>query len=166
MSKNKQEKVSEILLSLAEYRCLSVPQLAALHFSSLQTARTARQKLYEDKFVDTFPREYGIKKGRPEFLLALSKRGIDRLIMENRLHDSFNPGMVLCPGSTHIEHQLLLNWVSIHVRRLGNVLTELESHFLFFNSKHLSCGIDKALDITDTARPNVKRTDLIRFIPD
>ena len=81
MSRKKQEKASAILLSLAEYRFLSVEQLAALNFSSLQMARKARNELDRAGLVDTIHSGYGGGKGRPGFLLSLSRSGIDRLVM-------------------------------------------------------------------------------------
>lgn len=166
MSKKKQEKISEILLSLAEYRCLSVEQLAALHFSSLQMARKARNELDRAGFVDTIHGGYGGGKGRPGILLSLSRSGIERLIMEDRLRGSVKPGALSCPGRNLINHQLLLNWVCIHVRRLQDFYADLKSHFVFANSHLLNSPSGSTLDIKETFQTGYRRMTTISFIPD
>jgi len=166
LSRKKQEKFSAILLSLAEYQCLSIPQLAALHFSSLQTARTARNKLDQAGLVDTIHSGYGKGKGRPGILLSLSRSGIERLIMETRLQNSIKPEILSCPGKAFIEHQLLLNWVCIHVRKLEEFSADLKSHFFLANSHLLSSTTRRLPDIKETFQTRYHRTDPISFIPD
>jgi len=166
VTSKRQSKDVEILTSLAEYRCLSIPQLAALHFSSLQTARTARGRLDRDGLVEPVHRGYGKKPGRPDFLLALSEGGINRLKDERILPNSLKSKTVSCPGSNFIEHQLLLNWVCIHVRRLGNESDDLGTGFFLSNSKHLSCNADRTFSIADKVTSNGLGSDPISFIPD
>ena len=166
MSKKKQEKASAILLSLAECRCLSVEQLAALHFSSLQMARKARNELDRSGFVDTIHGGYGGGKGRPGILLSLSRRGIDRLVMEDRLQGSVSPSALSCPGRNLINHQLLLNWVCIHVRRLQDCYADLKPHFLLANSHNIRSRSSKAVEIKEAFQSGHRRTTTISFIPD
>ena len=99
MSVNVAKKDMEILESLARHRLLSVRQMAALHFSSLQMVRRKRKELEGQGLVKMIPRGYGKSGGRPELLVTLAEAGIERLQEKSILQHSVKPEQILIPDS-------------------------------------------------------------------
>ena len=130
MSENVAKKDMEVLKSLARHRLLSIPQMAALHFSSLQMARRKRKELEGQGLVKMIRRGYGRSGGRPELLVALTQAGIERLQEKGILQHSVKSEKILIPDSFPIEHQLLLNWVCIHVSHQRSLTNDLKTDFL------------------------------------
>ena len=85
MGNQRSKKDILVLKSLAEYRILSVRQMAALHFSSLQMARRKRRELEEKGLIEIIHRGFGKSGGRPEGLIYITKGGIARLQKERIL---------------------------------------------------------------------------------
>lgn len=68
-----------ILECLAEYRVLTVSQVAAIFHKSLQVVRRRLRDLEEGGLVEVVGSELGRGRGRPENSLGLTEHGIDVL---------------------------------------------------------------------------------------
>src|SRR4030042_1699807 len=69
----------DILASLAEYRVLTMSQVAAVFHKNRQVVRRRLNDLEEGGFVEVVGSEFGRGRGRPENSLGLTERGIDVL---------------------------------------------------------------------------------------
>ena len=127
----------QILESLAEYRLLSISQIAALYSLSERMTRRERGKLERHHFVEMIPRYCSQSRGRPEQLITLSQKGIKKLFDEGFLRKGQELEPVSVQGHHAIEHQLLLNWVCIYVRHLNQAMDDLNTDFLLSNSPFL-----------------------------
>jgi predicted ArsR family transcriptional regulator len=67
---------------MAEYRMLTVTQLAAILQKSKQTVRRRINDLEKEGLVEVTGREFGRGRGRPENSLGLTEPGVD--ILKNR----------------------------------------------------------------------------------
>jgi len=155
----------DVLTSLAEYGCLSVPQLAALHFTSLQMARRERNNLSRQRLVELIQRDYGKSRGRPEQVLALSEKGVERLRTEAILSSAADLRQMHGQRPGSIEHRLLLNWVCIHVRNLG-VSGELETDFLLPHSDRLARSAGNAPSLSEKVTSGRHDAQPISLFPD
>ena len=72
-----------ILKHLAEYRILTISQLAAVCQKNKPTVRKRIRDLRESGFVKVTTNELGHNFGRPESLLGLTEQGIDSLKEKN-----------------------------------------------------------------------------------
>lgn len=120
----------EVLKSLARHRLLSIEQLGILHFTGLRMARRERNKLDALGLIETIPRENLRKRGRREQLATLSEKGLERLKEKDIVEESVRFDQVSARGFKPTEHQLLLNWIDIHMSRLDHVNGDLETEFL------------------------------------
>ena len=100
---------------LADYRILTVPQIASILRKNKQVVRRRFADLAKEGFVEIIQREFGRARGRPENLLGLTERGVD-ILKEKNLINRDMPYEKIGPMSIRlIDHQLLLNWFRIHV---------------------------------------------------
>ena len=64
---------------LADYRILTVPQLAAIFRKNKQVIRRRFADLEKEGFIEVIKRDFGRARGLSENLLGLTKRGVDVL---------------------------------------------------------------------------------------
>ena len=137
MSERLSKRGVQVLKSLAEYRLLSIEQMAALHFTRLRLARRERNKLEKLGLIETIPREAYKKRGRPEQLATLSRKGLERLKEESIAEKTLRIDQASTRGLHSTEHQLLINWLCIHVCHLYSINDDLETDFLSSKSPFL-----------------------------
>jgi len=82
------ENDCKTLECIAEYRMLTVTQIAAILYKSRQVVRRRLNDLEKARLIKVTGREFGRGRGRPENSLGLTKHGIDVLKVKGLLsHD-------------------------------------------------------------------------------
>jgi len=124
-----------LLTDLADYRMLSLSQVAHLHFGGKRAARRRMQQLLEEGFVELLPGAPADGGGRPENVFGLAKAGFQLLrsksALDHRLEFEQAGGRNL---NLQMGHQLLLGWCRIHLVHLCRILAQLEVKLLACNS--------------------------------
>ena len=127
----------EMLWIIAEYRIMTSPQLAALLSRSKKGVRDRVSKLIAEGLLEEATRGRGQHRGRPERVVFLSKSAITILkergfIKPQMPRDDMIGGDLPCQN-----HQLLLNWVRIHLNHIETIAPGLRIRFLAHNSPSL-----------------------------
>lgn len=130
MSNQISNKNLDLLKALLDYRLLTITQATVLLFASRQMARRHIRELYHQGLIEISYQELSKTKGKPEGLIRLSHRAVD-LLKEQGLHEN-DVYREKTASFDHdaVEHQLLINWVRIHLIHLERCLTRLKVNFL------------------------------------
>jgi DNA-binding PadR family transcriptional regulator len=142
-------KDCETLESIAEYRILTVSQIAAMFHKNRQVVRRRLREFEEKGLIEVASYEFGRGCGRPEKSMSLTKCGVDLLKNKGLLCHEVPYEKVLVSKSFCINHQLLLNWFRIHLNHVEKVCPRLKVNFMAHNSPFLPKGPDGRLFITD-----------------
>jgi len=125
----------DLLKDLADYRMLSLSQVAHLHFGGKKAARRRMKQLVEEELLGPLPGPPAQRGGRPENTFGLSKAGFQLLKSESVLDDRIAFEQVGSGNLIHqIAHQLLLGWCRIHLVHVCRMLPQLEVRLLSCNS--------------------------------
>ena len=152
----------ETLKHLAEYRILTMSQLAAVCQKKKPSIRKHIRGLRESGFVKVTSNELGHNFGRPENLLGLTEQGIDTLKDKNIIPHDVAYEKVGPVSFRLIDHQLLINWFRIH---LGQI-KQLKIRFLSYNSPFVPLGQSDRVIITDYAPIGRRTIREVNFTPD
>jgi response regulator of citrate/malate metabolism len=119
----------DLLELIYKFNLLTVSQLAALSQRSRQVIRRRVRFLTDQALVSTRERSYGNHRGRPEDLLYLAKSGWTFLCKNSC------SGIQVLPGnktfdSIFIEHELLVNWVIIHLIQIERNVPQLDVNYV------------------------------------
>ena len=124
-----------LLLELADYRILSLSQIAALRFGSKRSARRRMQDLLGAGLVEVLPIRAGSEAGRPEKVYGLGIRGYQELDRHGRIpkgiKDVQATGESLVPQG---EHQILLNGLRVQLVHLSRQFPRIGIRVLSSNS--------------------------------
>lgn len=124
-----------LLTDLADYRMLSLSQVAHLHFGGKRAARRRMQQLLEEGFVELLPGTPAEGGGRPENVYGLAKTGLLFLKSESLLDERLEFEQVSGGKMSHqTAHQLLLGWCRIHLVQVCRTLPQVEVKLLACNS--------------------------------
>jgi len=134
------DKTLEILTTVAEYRILTSPQMAALSSMSKQSARKKLLGLVKNGLLLSATRGFGRNKGRPENVYTLSGVGVEELKKASLLNKAILNTKVSFENTRCLDHQLLLNWFRIHLRQIEYLYPQLSVNFFsstspFFNNE-------------------------------
>ncbi|MBN2562230.1 MAG: replication-relaxation family protein [Phycisphaerae bacterium] len=156
----------ELLVALAEYRLLTVSQIAALCGIGKAAARNRVGKLTHASL--TVQRTPGMAqgRGRPERWVSLADRGIDLLQADGTLGRNVPRDQVAADGIRCTEHLLAINWFRIHLVHLERVVPRLKATFLSSTSPFLERGHDGQPLVSDTAPATDADGEPLRFTPD
>ena len=157
------DKIAEYL---AEYRTLTVTQLAALLQKNRPALRKRLRDLKKERLVKVTNNGFGRNFGRPEELLGLSEEGVDTLREKNLIGKDV-PYESVGPVSTRLnDHQLLMNWFRIHLNQVERVLPKLNFRFLAYNSPFVPREPDGRIITTDYSPIGRRTVHQVRFTPD
>lgn len=135
MSTRITQAVLGVLTDLADYRMLSLSQVAHLHFGGKRAARRRMQQLLEDGLVDLLPGTSGTGGGRPENTYGLSRVGLQLLkskaVLDERITFEQTGGSILLQ---QISHQLLLGWFRVHLVHVCRTIPRLACRLMTCNS--------------------------------
>jgi len=152
-----------IMTTIAEYRILTVRQLVCVLAQNAQSVHRRLRDLQDAGLVLAQQRGHGRRRGRPEKIVSLTVAGVDALRSADMLSDDVPDESVTSKGIHCTQHQLLANWVQIHVSRIESVAAGLETRFLAAESPFLSA--DGSTLIADSALAGDGSKEH-RFVPD
>jgi hypothetical protein len=157
----------EILRLLAEYRLLMVPQMLALcgGVTSKSSIRRRLAQLTHEGLIESFDRGFGKKRGRPEKVFTIGRSGVEVLVAEKILNEDANYESINGCKIHCLNHQLLLNWFSIHVSHLAKVIPCVSSTILTPTTTFFEQTNGKSFTIGDSVVvPKTRKP--IHFVPD
>jgi hypothetical protein len=149
----------EMLQIVTEYRIMTSPQLAALLSRSKKGVRDRISKLIVEGLLEEATRGRGQHRGRPERIVFLSKSAVMILKEKGFIEPQVPSGHLIVDKTRCQNHQLLLNWVRIHLNHIKTVLPRLKTRFL----SHSSPFIQKELSSISVQS---KTGEVVRFEPD
>ena len=156
----------ELLASLAEYRLLTVSQIAALCAVGKPAARKRVGKLTNAALAMERTPAVPSGRGRPERWVSLTERGIDLLRADGILGRSVPSNEAAADGIRCAEHLLAINWFRIHLVHLERSLPRLSVTFLSSESPFLERGPDGRHFVADRVPPVESGGNPVPFIPD
>ena len=151
---------------LAEYRILTMAQLAAVCQKSKPAVRKRIRDLRKEGFVKVAGNEYGQNFGRPESLLMLTEQGFDILKGKNLIATDV-PYENVGPVSPRLtDHQLLLNWFRIYLNQIKRMIPRLRVRSLAYNSPFVPRRPDGCVITSDYSPVGRRTIREVKFTPD
>ena len=160
--KLKQKDLS-FLHSIAEYGLVTIRQISALERIGLRAANKRVKALYDAGLVNSKQRGFSSSKGRPELVISLSEKGARILQSESGIDPVIPIDQLTGVAITHIEHQLLINWVIIHLLHIERKIPSLSVSFYSSTTPFLPRRKDGRPLISDSVKIGDEE---VRFIPD
>ena len=155
----------EIIRCLAEYRILSVSQIAAVFRRSRQVMRRRCRELKLYGVVKA-NNEFGRNFGRPESLFALTERGVDALREKELVDKDILYESIGAVSNRLIDHQLLMNWFRIHLNEIDKVESKPTLKFWAYNSPVVPRRPDGNIITTDFSPIGRRTVRKVKFTPD
>lgn len=153
-----------LLQTLADFRLATVPLLAARLGISEQMIRRRCRRMSRCGFLTTCPRNSGYGRGRPEWVYSVTPAAVQqlsaaKLLLPNVPADQVTGESVLRTA----EHQMLLNWLAVHIKAIEKQGNEFEVKFISSESPLHPSGMGVAI-----LRDQVELPDdsSISFTPD
>jgi hypothetical protein len=156
----------ELLIALAEYRLLTVSQIATLCAVGKPAGRNRVAKLTTLGLARDRTPAVASGRGRPERWVYLTEDGIEWLRTEGGVDRRVPNKEVAADGIRCAEHLLAINWFRIHLVHLERALPQLSMTFLSSMSPFLERGPDGRSLVTDRAPASVANDDPVVFTPD
>ncbi|MBN2561922.1 MAG: replication-relaxation family protein [Phycisphaerae bacterium] len=141
----------DLLIALAEYRLLTVSQIAALCAVGKPAARNRVGKLTNAGLATERTPAVASGRGRPERWVSLTERSIDLLRADRTLGLSVPNNEVAADGIRCAEHLLVINWFRIHLVHLERTFPRLSATFLSSESPFLGRGPDGGQFVSGSA---------------
>jgi len=152
-----------LLNLIAEYRVLLTSQITLLRGVGLRATQKILKSLFEKGYIKTVPHITVLFKGRPENMSSLSIKGAELLKTEGVIDSSFSTKLITGEGIVHLDHELLINWIRIHLQQIDKNVSELESDFISGNTPFLPRRKNGMPAISDVIE-NGKKDEW--FVPD
>lgn len=138
------EKVSkgdiEILSYIAEYKFLTVKQLAAITQRTIQVIRRRLRFFDNSHLIVMTERGFGKGPGRRENIIVLTEGGLELLRSQEILSSHAAYITDKTSDSMFIDHDLLVNWFLIHLLQLEKDNQKFAVSQLKLSSHHLRKG--------------------------
>lgn len=166
MSFRLKEDDCRTLECIAEYRMLTVTQMAAILHKSRQVVRKRSKDLEKAGLIEAIGREFGRGRGRPENSLGVTERGVN-ILKEKGLLSQDVPCEKVCVDCLFgADHQLLLNWFRIHLNQVEKVLSRVNVKLFAYNSPFLPKDQNGRILIADYSPVPGTGLQGIKFTPD
>jgi hypothetical protein len=156
----------DLLTWLAEYRLLTISQIAALGAVGKPATRNRVAKLTHAGLTQERTPGFAGGRGRPERWVSLTDRGIEWLRAAELLDRRVPPTDVAADGIRCTEHLLAINWFRVHLVQLRRTLPQLEMRFLSSTSPLVQRGPDGRSLVSDHAPATSAEDEPIAFTPD
>ena len=130
----------KLLSSIAEYKFLTVKQLAALSKRSQQVIRRRLRIFESEHLIVTKERGFGKGPGRRENIIILSEKGMELLRDEEILSSHAAYITDKTQGPIFIGHDLLVSWFFIHLLQIGRDNPRFITQHLTISSHNLKEG--------------------------
>lgn len=151
---------------MAEYRMLTVTQLAAILQKSKQTIRRRVSDLEKEGLVEVTGREFGRGRGRPENSLGLTEPGVDILKRRDLIGQDVPYANVCADCLFCADHQLLLNWFRICLNHVEKTVSRVSVRVFAHNSPFLPKDQNGRILIADYSPVPGTGMRGVKFIPD
>ena len=156
----------EMLQIIAEYRTVTSPQLAGLLSRSKKGVRDRISKLIAEGLLEEATRGRGQHRGRPERVVFLSKSAVT-ILKERGFINPQVPSNDMIGGNLRCQnHQLLLNWVRIHLNYIETIVPGLKIRFMAHSSPFVPKEFLSVLLGAGPAAIYRRAEDGTRFKPD
>jgi len=130
----------KLLSSIAEYKFLTVKQLAAITQRSMQVIRRRIRTLRDERLISLKERDFGGISGRLEYISFLTEKGL-KLIREKEILSAHAKYITdKTTESIFIDHDLLVNWFFIHLLQIERENQCLSTRHLTISSHNLNKG--------------------------
>ena len=130
----------KLLSSIAEYKFLTVKQLAAITQRSMQVIRRRIRTLRDERLISLKERDFGGRSGRLEYISFLTEKGL-KLIREKEILSAHAKYITdKTAESIFIDHDLLVNWFFIHLLQIERENQCLFTKNLTISSHNLNQG--------------------------
>jgi hypothetical protein len=156
----------DLLTWLAEYRLLTISQIAALGAVGKPATRNRVAKLAHTGLTEERTPGFASRRGRPERWVSLTDRGVDWLRDAELLDGSVPTPDVAANGIRCTEHLLAINWFRVHLVDLLRILPQLEMTFLSSTSPFVQRDPDGRSLVSDHAPATNADVNPIAFTPD
>jgi hypothetical protein len=141
----------EVLRWVAECRLVTTPQLAALLARNAKSLTQRISQLVTEGLLAEVPRGPGQHRGRPERVISLTERGVQSLRERGTIDATIPTEAIVSDAVPPHAHQLLLNWVRVHLHHVQTVVAHLKIEFLAHNSPFLPPGFSN-ISVSGPAR--------------
>ena len=166
MPTRKTQNLVDLLADIADYRIISLSQIAYLRCSGKRSTRRKMQQLEKDGLVVTLPGPTARGGGRPEKVYGVSRKGLD--LINSERPDGPQLGFEQACGEKlghQTAHQLLLNWCRVHLVHLTREFPRVEHRLLSSNSP-LALDEKDGLCIVSDSVSGPEDESPVRFTPD
>jgi hypothetical protein len=166
MAENLSKTDFEIILNLAEYRLMTVSQLAFLYPRSERLLRSKLKEFAETSLVHTDLAPSVGKKGRPSDIYGVGKAGYKLLKSKRKLDPGvpFERVNIISPHSR--SHMMAVNDFRIQLVKTARIAAELEIKFLSPNSPFTARINDEQTIISEQFAVNTSENKWVRYTPD
>lgn len=156
----------DLLLEIADYRVVSTSQIAHLRYRSGRAARKRLESLRAEGYLDVLPGHAEKGGGRPENLFTTGRRGFE-LLLSNSMLPTDTPFERVGGESLlrELPHQLLLNWVRVHLTLACRHIPEIDFDFLAANSP-LSREPGEGRSVVAGTVPVPNSNETVELVPD
>ena len=157
----------DVLRDVAEYRAMTVSQVAALYSKGRKSVRRRLGRFVKAGLITCSRRGPGRSHGRPENISSLNLQGLN-LLREQGLLDSSVPDDHVTAEKiiAHPDHDLLVNWFRIHLVKLAETLPRLNVRFLSPKSPFVARKDDGLPFVYDRVRLGTDDDKPTGFTPD
>jgi Replication-relaxation len=151
---------------IGKFGILSVKQLSTLSQRSDQLIRRDVRELLDQRTLLARQRSFGQKKGRPENLFFLSNKGWKIFYEKYDVSNLNLSHLEKAMGSIFIEHDLLLNWVLIHLIQIEREIINLSVKYLTQNLVTLKSNVGGRNEIAERISIKGSNQGFLDFVPD
>jgi hypothetical protein len=127
----------EMLRWVAECRLVTTPQLGAFLTRNAKSLTQRISQLVGQGLLAEVPRGPGQHRGRPERVISVTERAVQALREREGIDAKMPTETVVSDAAGPQAHQLLLNWVRVHLQHVQTVVAHLKIEFLAHNSPFL-----------------------------
>jgi len=120
----------ELLKSIAEYRVLLTAQVALLNGTRQRAAEKATQMLRDRGYLTFSHYELEGNRGRPRGVCSLTDRGAELLKKGGLVDVEIANHRMTGEEIVHVSHELLINWLRIHLLQIDNHIPDLQTEFI------------------------------------
>jgi hypothetical protein len=130
----------KLLSAIAEYKFLTVKQLAVITQRSMQVIRRRLRSLRSECLISLKERDFGGTSGRLEYISFLSEKGLELARGKEILSAHAKYITDKTAKSIVIDHDLLVNWFFIHLIQIQRENPRLSTQHLTISSHKLNSG--------------------------
>ena len=118
-----------LLATVAEYRVLLARQIALLHGTGLRAAQKRVSSLYARGYLAMSNHDANWTRGRRENVYSVTEKAGALLQEEGTVAAATPANRITGEAIVHVGHELLVNWVRIHLLQIDKHIPDLSTEF-------------------------------------